>query len=284
MKRILSAVLFIAILTSMLCMGTASSSAGTNTAAVTPDGGAPVTLNVGDAFVYTYYLNVTDKYKVTSIQASTDYDSEHLKLLVDYTSDPDFPEDMLYEPLMFPVIKDAGLISNIGLEDSIAFNMAAATTGVWFRTDDRVLITAKFEVIAPGDAYINTTIEFMEENKSIKDPTTGKNVLAEPVKVISEGENFDPETYPIKHRGEIQTGETFMIGDVDCDGKISINDATVIQMSLVKLNVDVFDEKAKDTDFSGVLDIMDATNIQMYLAKLKLANNVAVGRKDIAVD
>ena len=59
-----------------------------------------------------------------------------------------------------------------------------------------------------------------------------------------------------------------LIGDSDCDGQITILDATYIQRRLANLPVDLFDETAADTDGDGNLTILDATVIQRYLVNL----------------
>lgn len=58
---------------------------------------------------------------------------------------------------------------------------------------------------------------------------------------------------------------SFLIGDADGDGKVTILDATAIQRRLAALNVASFSEKGADVDGDGV-NIMDATRIQRYLA------------------
>ena len=64
------------------------------------------------------------------------------------------------------------------------------------------------------------------------------------------------------------SGQTKVIlGDANCDGEITIVDATSIQRYLVDLPVNGgFSEKAADVDGSGFLDITDATKIQRWLA------------------
>ncbi len=61
----------------------------------------------------------------------------------------------------------------------------------------------------------------------------------------------------------------YLLGDTNCDGVVSIMDATLIQMYLSSL--EEFSEAQKilaDTDKDGVVSIMDVTLIQMYIAQL----------------
>lgn len=60
--------------------------------------------------------------------------------------------------------------------------------------------------------------------------------------------------------------ETYMIGDADGDGVVTILDATSIQRLLVGFTVASFNKKAADIDGDG-LDITDATKIQRFLAE-----------------
>ena len=58
-------------------------------------------------------------------------------------------------------------------------------------------------------------------------------------------------------------------GDMTGDGKITIDDATMIQKSLAELITLTPEQKAAaDTNADGKVDINDATQIQKYLAEL----------------
>ena len=56
----------------------------------------------------------------------------------------------------------------------------------------------------------------------------------------------------------------YITGDADCDGAVTVPDATAIQKYLVGLSCDAFDEIAADVDSNG-LDVTDATKVQRYL-------------------
>ena len=60
---------------------------------------------------------------------------------------------------------------------------------------------------------------------------------------------------------------SFIYGDADCDGEVTILDATVIQRILVNMDWENFNVKAADVDGEG-LDIIDATLIQRYLVNM----------------
>ena len=60
---------------------------------------------------------------------------------------------------------------------------------------------------------------------------------------------------------------SFIYGDADCDGEITIIDATVIQRVFAGYVCRSFNEKAADVDRNG-LDINDATLIRRYLVEL----------------
>ena len=66
-----------------------------------------------------------------------------------------------------------------------------------------------------------------------------------------------------------QTVEPMLIGDVNRDNEININDTTVIMKYLVEL--ESFDDNQKlvaDTNGDGVITITDATQVQKYLAQM----------------
>ena len=58
-----------------------------------------------------------------------------------------------------------------------------------------------------------------------------------------------------------------LIGDVNRDGKITIDDATLIQKYAIELPVDVFDVNAADVNRDGRISILDTTCVQKYLAE-----------------
>lgn len=60
---------------------------------------------------------------------------------------------------------------------------------------------------------------------------------------------------------------SYIRGDADGDGEVTIIDATVIQRWLIDIPVSYLDEKAADVDDNGV-DIIDVTRIQRYLADI----------------
>ena len=62
-----------------------------------------------------------------------------------------------------------------------------------------------------------------------------------------------------------------VLGDVNNDGAVNINDVTDIQRNLAELEeFDEYQQLAADANQDGALDISDATAIQMYLADYKL--------------
>lgn len=75
----------------------------------------------------------------------------------------------------------------------------------------------------------------------------------------------------------IKEKETFILGDSDNDGVVSVLDSTAIQFYLVS-KYDDADGRLKiraDVDFDNVVSIMDATRIQKYKADLLgLENNI----------
>lgn len=65
----------------------------------------------------------------------------------------------------------------------------------------------------------------------------------------------------------IKAPVAFVYGDADCDGEVTILDATVIQRVLINMEWEPFNRKAADVNGNG-LDITDATLIQRFNAGL----------------
>lgn len=67
---------------------------------------------------------------------------------------------------------------------------------------------------------------------------------------------------------------SFIRGDADADGTVSVIDATTIQKAKASVQVDAFDEKAADVDGDGVVSVIDATLIQKSLAHIDIPYEV----------
>ena len=59
---------------------------------------------------------------------------------------------------------------------------------------------------------------------------------------------------------------TVLIGDVNSDGKVNIDDATLIQKYSIDLPVDGFDVNAADVNGDGRISVLDTTCVQKYAA------------------
>ena len=71
----------------------------------------------------------------------------------------------------------------------------------------------------------------------------------------------------------VSAASSYLRGDADGDGEVTIMDATVIQRRLVELPTPNFDERAADVDGDG-LNITDATWIQRYLAEFENIHHI----------
>ena len=68
--------------------------------------------------------------------------------------------------------------------------------------------------------------------------------------------------------------EAGVLGDADCDGEVTIFDATAIQRHLALLPVTKFNERTADADGDGDITIFDATSVQRYLADLPCNSDI----------
>lgn len=65
-----------------------------------------------------------------------------------------------------------------------------------------------------------------------------------------------------------------LLGDTDCDGEVTIIDATAIQRVLAELDVRYYIELVADADQDGEVTIMDATAVQRFVAELVLVSKI----------
>lgn len=81
------------------------------------------------------------------------------------------------------------------------------------------------------------------------------------------------ETEPTQEPTQIPTQPpqpTYLLGDVDLDGTISVMDATLIQMYLASIkNITQEQKDLCDTDGDGIISVMDSTKIRLLLAGLE---------------
>lgn len=131
----------------------------------------------------------------------------------------------------------------------------------------------------PGDAKFKTNTEY-----TVKIPVTAEYVMGDIDTVTAKVNGNDAEFVAERKSGKIYayyvvytfeaTGATeepdFVSGDVNLDGKITIDDATLIQKYLA--GVQEFDDEAQllaaDVNSSGDISIDDTTLIQKYIAGL----------------
>ena len=93
----------------------------------------------------------------------------------------------------------------------------------------------------------------------------------------------EPGSYSIIVNGKGKyTGKanmTFVIeapikGDADCDGEVTIADATAIQRTLASFTVDSFNKKSADVNGNGIVDILDAAFVRRWLASLSCPDGI----------
>ena len=86
----------------------------------------------------------------------------------------------------------------------------------------------------------------------------------------ADGNHVIPVHDPIPEAQKPEPLPTYIIGDVDNDGAVSIMDATEIQMVLAMVKEWAYEgaDKAADVDEDGTPSVMDATEIQLWCAQL----------------
>lgn len=65
--------------------------------------------------------------------------------------------------------------------------------------------------------------------------------------------------------------ETFEMGDVNHDGLLNVQDVTLIQQYVTKMDFTgkIFDEKLADVDGNNIISVTDATAVQIVIASAK---------------
>lgn len=97
-------------------------------------------------------------------------------------------------------------------------------------------------------------------------------------KYFPKQETTKPETDVAKPEVD---NTTYIIGDVNLDGKVNIKDATTIQKALVNLiGIDEIQRKLADADGDGRLTVKDATELKKWIAGLSKNERIGTEYKE----
>ena len=87
------------------------------------------------------------------------------------------------------------------------------------------------------------------------------------LKVIKKNHITREYTVNINSEDAIVNAEIFLMGDVNTDGKISVNDVTEAQQGIAELKeLTDYQIKLADCDSDGILNVNDVTKLQTYIA------------------
>lgn len=146
---------------------------------------------------------------------------------------------------------DSGELNNGKLPDDESYTPNSIGVGEWLKTEDGVYTFVNDSKY--GDSFIKyngTSMELLDWYKYAFDDDMGGTFV---IKAVTRKNNED----------------NYLLGDVNLDGQINIDDVTMIQKYLA--NYIDFSEQSQinaDTDKNGQINIDDATNIQKYMVGL----------------
>ena len=104
-------------------------------------------------------------------------------------------------------------------------------------------------------------------------PIDPSEMPTDPSTAPTQTPTYIPPIDPSEISTEAPSVTSFMFGDVDGDGKVTIVDVTAIQRRLASIPTAFFNERAADIMGDGI-DITDATYIQKHLAHLPCPDNI----------
>ncbi len=251
MKKLLSILLVVIMVVTMMSVATFS-----GFAAETPASSVTATYNnvkKGDILLYNYYLKC-DK-SVMNAQCEIFY-SDNLKPVetVDEYGDADLA-------FMLPKLK--GIAFNID-SNPIHFNYSYIN-GINFSTKG-CMMNVYFVATQDGSASVTANMKIMQAKDNsllVFDYETQKGAAFELTSTLTK-----PATTPTVK----------LFGDVNGDGNINVNDASLIQMHTAKITLAKFDETVADVNGDGNINVNDASIVQMYSANLQLAKSIKAGK------
>ena len=180
-------------------------------------------------------------------------------------------------------------LEELTLNDKIAefsygcFNGCTSLTDLDFVTNGVLLQSYAFNGTGAGSVVLSDSLLAIPDYAFTNCPNLRYVTIPESV-VLIQPNAFDWENVTVRcyedsfaHRYAVENNISFellkkiVLGDVNNDGAVNINDVTDIQRNLAELEeFDEYQQLAADANQDGALDISDATAIQMYLADYKL--------------
>ena len=252
----------------------------------------------GDTFTYIKYLNVKS---ITSDGIKPGYICNidgRILFDTDIFTITNYDNENLENGDLFPNLSSTGsLLTNIVSGEGLRYNNFNTVKQFKFNCDSCVVFKAEFKIKKAfkgtkeiTDAFITMNYlngdydqiriyDAAQQKKKAKESCELVRILPESTTQKIETQHLSaPETSEtietvIPSSSVIETAESTqltvpeLLGDTDGDGKVSIRDATVIQMHLAYLKPDPFKIHLADTDCDGLVRIIDATTIELYLAK-----------------
>ena len=146
-------------------------------------------------------------------------------------------------------------VTGLAVTEVSGANQAKIT---WEKTTDPQGSVITYEVYINGIKAAET-----QETEFIFDVIDGASYSIRIVAVDEAGNKSLPAVY------NYATGSQSVKGDVNKDGKADVEDVTLIQKFIVKIDLGetIFDEKVADVNGDGVITVIDATEIQIMLGR-----------------
>ena len=146
-------------------------------------------------------------------------------------------------------------VTGLAVTEISGANQAKIT---WEKTTDPQGSVITYEVYINGIKVAET-----QETEFIFDVIDDTSYSIRIVAVDEAGNKSLPAVY------NYATGSQSVKGDVNKDGKADVEDVTLIQKFIVKIDLGetIFDEKVADVNGDGVITVIDATEIQIMLSR-----------------
>lgn len=247
MKKLLAVLICVVMVVSVCCAFPLTAQAS-DTLTITDDQGHSVTVKVGQDVLYTLCMYAGNE-SIINGQGTLYYTKELLDidLYGDFDIDNQGNVEIDYDAYMTPLIKNASLYINPGIDGFVYFNFSRTKAIAKFDSPDRVLLKARFKATAPGEAHIYTNIEYVVNTSDVK---VYNDKVPNP--------DINPYTVPSLEAAQ------YIIGDADSNWDVNIKDATLIQ-KICSGSSDGYTLSQTDTDLDGKVTLKDALGIRKYL-------------------
>lgn len=256
MKKILSLILAVALITSVCTVFSLNTAAANNMLTITCRGKVIGQVEVGNQFIYHVAMNSSGN-TVSVGEAQLRYDDRYVKI-VEY-GEKTSTGKINMNGYSFPSrIRNSNLVTNFFGQKNVALYNFSKYSGVGSFTDSDHFFKVRMKALAPGTVEIRYYAKCFYSGLS-------KQLIYDDV--------GNEKINPVPHTVSSIEPSLGCVGDADHNGEFNVLDATYVQRITAGSDLN-YTMLGADSNSDGTVDLLDALNILRCYSGLKTQGNV----------